>query len=111
MQLPWSRFPELGDVRPPRPPRVWPRHLRYWLAGAVVLLTLGVGIAVWLAPKFERNLSARSVREAQVLLQQQDYRRALLVLQQAVQANPGDFEARRELARFYGEAGRLRPAP
>jgi tetratricopeptide (TPR) repeat protein len=105
MQLPWSRFPELGDVRPPRPPRAWPRHLRYWLAAGVVLLTLLVGIAVWLAPKFERNLTERSVRQAQELLQQQDYRRALLVLQQAVQANPGDFEARRELARFYGEAG------
>lgn len=102
MQLPWSRFPELGDVRSIETSR---RRLRFWLTLVVVLLTVAVGLAIALAPRFERNLSARSVREAQVLLQQQDYRRARLVLEQAVQSNPGDLDARRELARFYGDAG------
>jgi tetratricopeptide (TPR) repeat protein len=102
MQLPWSRFPELGDVRSIEIGR---RRLRFWLSAGVVVLALAVGAAIALGPRFERNLSERAVREAQVLLQQQDYRRAKLVLEQAVQSNPGDLEARRELARFYGDAG------
>jgi len=102
MPLPWSRFPEVGEVRSIESSR---RRLRFWLSAVVAILTLIVVAAVWLAPKFERNLSARSVHEAQDLLQQQDYRRARLVLEQAVQSNPGDLEARRELARFYGDGG------
>jgi tetratricopeptide (TPR) repeat protein len=102
MPLPWSRFPELGDVRSIEASR---RRLRFWLTILAVVLVGVVGLAVALAPRFERNLSARSVREAQVLLQQQDYQRAQLVLEQAVQSNPGDLDARREQARFYGDAG------
>jgi tetratricopeptide (TPR) repeat protein len=46
---------------------------------------------------------------AQDDMRQENYRQAWLRLEQAVQANPGDFIARRQLAQFYDEAG-LSPA-
>lgn len=101
-QLPWSRFPGPEDegLVPARPFR-W----RLWLGLGVGLLVVAVGLGLWLAPRLERNLSARSVREAQEMLRDQDYRRAQLLLEQAVQSNPGDFQTRRELAKFYEDAG------
>ncbi len=106
--LPWSRFPDLGDVEEAPPP---PTRWRLWLGiGAGVLAVLVVA-AVWLAPKFERQLAEKSLRQAQEMLRQQDYRRAQLMLEQAVQTNPGDTEARRQLARFYEELGSPRALP
>lgn len=100
--LPWSRFPHPDgeDVRPRTSIR-W----RLWLSIAVIFLVLMVGLAIWLAPAVERNLAARAVHDARELVIEQDYRRAQLVLEQAVQSNPGDFATRRELARFYEDAG------
>src|SRR6185312_574278 len=103
--LPWSRFPGpedegLVEAKPIR----W----RLWLGIAVGMLVVLVGAGLWLAPQLERDLSARSVRQAQELLRDQDYRRAQLILEQAVQTNPGDFQTRRGLAKFYEDAGSAR---
>lgn len=106
--LPWSRFPDLGDVAQSK---VRPTRWRLWLGLAAGVLALLVVAAVWLAPKFERQLSERSLRQAQEMLRLQDYRRAQLMLEQTVQANPGDVETRRQLARFYEDTGSPRALP
>jgi tetratricopeptide (TPR) repeat protein len=106
--LPWSRFPDLGDVEDAK---AAPIRWRLWLGIAAGLLAVLVVAAVWLAPKFERQLAERSLREAQEMLRLQDYRRAQLMLEQAVQTNPGDNDARRELAKFYEEMGSPRALP
>ena len=105
---PWSRFPDLAvetDVVPAR------SRWRAWLGAGAVVLAILVAAAVWLAPKFERQLAMRSLREAQEMMRQQDYRRAQLMLEQAVQTNPGDSETRRQLAKFYEEVGSARALP
>jgi tetratricopeptide (TPR) repeat protein len=107
-QLPWSRFPDLGAVEPRRPSR---SYWRVIVVTAAVVLVVVVGAAVWLAPKFERALAEKSLRQAQEMLRLQDYRRAQLMLEQAVQSNPGDVEARRQLARFYGDMNSPRALP
>ena len=106
--LPWSRFPDLGDVEETKAPA---RRWRLWLGIGAGFLALLVVVGVWLAPKFEQQLADRSLREAQEMLRQQDYRRAQLMLEQAVQSNPADVETRRQLAKFYEELGSPRALP
>jgi tetratricopeptide (TPR) repeat protein len=101
----WSRLPTAGDEQPLEVER---RRLRKLLISiGVVVVALGAA-ALWLGPKITRRLEQRSVRQAREFLQQQDYRRAQLMLEQAVQDNPSDFETRRELAKFYQEANSAR---
>ncbi len=107
--LPWSRFPDLGD--PDEKAKGSPIRWRLWLGIAAGVLAIVVVAAVWLAPKFERQLAERSLRQAQEMLRVQDYRRAQLMLEQAVQTNPGDTESRRQLARFYEDIGSPRALP
>jgi tetratricopeptide (TPR) repeat protein len=107
--LPWSRFPDLRD--PEEEAKASPIRWRLWLGIAAALLALLVVAAVWLAPKFERQLAEKSLRQAQEMLRLQDYRRAQLMLEQAVQTNPGDSESRRQLARFYEDIGSPRALP
>src|SRR5471032_3286927 len=107
--LPWSRFPDLGDVE--EEAKASPVRWRLWLGIAAGVLALLVVAAVWLAPKFERQLAEKSLRQAQEMLRLQDYRRAQLMLEQAVQTNPGDAESRRQLARFYEDIGSPRALP
>jgi len=99
---PWSRFPNPGGEKPLLSTRSW------WIAGAVcaVVVALGAGL---LGPRLVRSFQQRSLRMAQDDLRQENYRQAWLRLEQAVQSNPGDFMARRQLAQFYDEAG-LPPA-
>lgn len=99
---PWSRFPNPGGDRP------WLSHRSWLIVGAscVVLLALGAGL---LGPGLVREFQQRTLQMAQDDLRKENYRQAWLRLEQAVQANPGDFIARRQLAQFYDEAG-LPPA-
>lgn len=101
----WSRLPTAGDEQPLEVER---RRLRVLLITiGVVVVVLGLG-ALWLGPKISHRLEQRSVRQAREFLQQQDYRRAELMLEQAAQDNPSDFDTRRELAKFYQEANSAR---
>jgi Tfp pilus assembly protein PilF len=58
-----------------------------------------------MGPGLMRDLQERTLRMAQDDLRRENYRQAWLRLEQAVQSNPGDFMARRQLAQFYDEAG------
>ena len=101
--LPWQRIDEEAgrDHDEPAKPGRWKR----WAAiggGVVVLLA---GTIYLLGPKVNQSLEDRSLRKAREYLRVQDYQRAQLTLEQAVQVNPANLEARRELAQFYEEAG------
>ena len=94
LQSPWSRFPSARDFEGTGKRTRW--H-RWWLAGSLAVVGL-VAVGVVLVPRW---LRARSLRQAQSYLDENDYHRAQLVLEQAVQVNPRDFAARRMLVNFY----------
>jgi thioredoxin-like negative regulator of GroEL len=81
------------------------RRRRRWLwVGASGLLLLSV--AGFAAYRFGGQWLERRTREnVGGYLEQQDYRRAQLTLEQAVQVSPHNLAARRALAEFYDVAG------
>jgi len=106
-QLPWHRIDEEepgrdGEADEGAPPKPWKR----WLGMGAGVFVISLGAAIYfLAPKVTRRMEDRTLRKAREYLRVQDYQRAQLTLEQAVQVNPADLEARRELAQFYEEAG------
>ncbi len=105
--LPWHRVDEEEPSRDDEhveaaPPKRW----KLWAAiGAGALVAVLAGAIYLLAPKINQRLEDRTLRQAREYLRVEDYQRAQLTLEQAVQVNPADLEARRELAQFYEEAG------
>ena len=100
-QFPWSRYPDLAP--PPDPRRRWRRR---WVAvGAAValagLLAAGYwGVVRWIAWR-EKGI----LQKAETAFFEHDFRRAQLLLEQAVQVNPRNLDARRQLAEFYERFG------
>lgn len=109
--LPWTSSADEDAEREgeneEKQPRQWRRPLL--IAGAA-LLVIGLAAAL-IVPRFVRRLQERSLRQAREYVRVQDYRRAQLTLEQAVQVNPAFLQARRELAKFYEEAGSSRSLP
>ena len=105
--LPWHRVDELDAGRDEEHVVVGPRkRWKMWAAmGAGGLVAVLAGAIYLLAPKINQRLEDRTLRQAREYLRVEDYQRAQLTLEQAVQVNPADLEARRELAQFYEEAG------
>ena len=98
----WSRFPRDADhmdgsIRK----RFLIRLLVVSGIGTVVLLTVMVLGWGWVS----RKVNERSFRQASELMAARDFRGAQLTLEQVVQTNPQNEEAKRALAEFYTQLG------
>lgn len=81
-------------------PVALPWWKRRWLWLAVAAACVGL-VAVGAGWYWGRGwLERRNLEKAQVAIEQEEYRRALLFLQQAVQVNPGSVSGWRALAEF-----------
>src|SRR5687768_1127312 len=77
---------------------------RRWLLGGLAVAVLLVVLVVGAYHFGRRWLEDRTRTRVQAHLEQQDYRRAQLTLEQAVQISPSSITARRALAEFYEAA-------
>lgn len=96
----WKKAASADDDLPPVA-RPWGWIVLGVLTSGAILFAAGW----WGWPALSARIETRNLAKAQVLIQQQRFREAQLLLEQAVQANPASFEARRQLAAFYQAAG------
>lgn len=101
----WLASARSDDEESPEAKRLRQAKQRRWLVvGLVGLLVVSVGVAV--TYRFgARWLENRTRDRVGAYLEQQDYRRVQLTLEQAVQVSPHSLAARRALAEFYEVAG------
>jgi hypothetical protein len=101
----WLASARSDDEESPEAKRLRLRKWRRWFAvGAVGVLVASVGAVM--AYRFGgRWLEERTRSRVGTYLEQQDYRRVQLTLEQAVQVSPHSLAARRALAEFYEVAG------
>jgi tetratricopeptide (TPR) repeat protein len=96
--MPWSRFPNPGGERRWLTPRQWV------IAILAFVLLLGASAAV-VGPMLARAWHERSLQADLEELRREEYRQTWQGLEQAVQSDPENLAARRQLAEFYDEAG------
>lgn len=95
--LPWSRFPDPIDHQDKGWKKARARKLM-WVGAAVGVVILGlIGLWQW----GYRKIEARSLHRAEAYIAARDFRSAQLTLEQAVQVNPDNQDAKRALAEFY----------
>lgn len=101
----WLQSARSDDEESPEAKRLRRQKQRRWLiGGGAGLLVLGVGAVI--AYRFGASwLENRTRSRVGAYIEQQDYRRVQLTLEQAVQVSPHSLAARRALAEFYEVAG------
>lgn len=95
---PWSRFPDHLEDQDEETRRV--RRLRVGLwTGGIVCVVIGVGV---IGVRWAFHHAAKgAVKRAADYVEARDFRSAQLTLEQAVQVNPDNMDAKRALAEFY----------
>lgn len=101
-----SRITQISDEDEPEIP-FWKNRRVLSIGGIALagLVLIGVVAGLVVYPRYSKWRQDKLLTQAKTFLEHEDYRSAQLLLEQAAQVDPFNYEARRSLADFYEKVG------